>query len=180
VVTSPGCQGFAVSGDGTRLAAACSEHVRSTMVQLFGLPSGRPITRDLVADWRVLAFLDRDRVLGGPFVGSLAVLDTRTGEHERIGRGQSWTDVSLDADRRTLAIADGDAGIELYDVAAHGSAVVPGTDDATLVALASDGRSFAYTGDRRTITVRARRVPMDPAELRTWVQEHQLVRSRAR
>ncbi len=180
VVTRAGCQGFAIDDEGTRLAAACSEHVRAAMVQVFGLPSGRPIATDVVADWRVLAFLDRDHLLGGPFVGSLSVIDTRTGERERIGSARRWTDVSLDAERRTLAIADGEVGIELYDTAARSSALVPGTDDAFLVAIASDGRSFAYTRDRRAITVHTRRVPRDPAELRTWVQEHQVVHTRAR
>jgi hypothetical protein len=49
-----------------------------------------------------------------------------------------------------------------------------------LVAIASDGRKLAYTRDERTIAVHERRVPTEPAALRAWVREHQLVRTQAR
>ncbi len=70
--------------------------------------------------------------------------------------------------------------MELYSVAAQAGAAVPGTEDAALVAVAADGRRFAYSRDRRTISVRARRVPTDPAALRAWVGAHRTDRRLAR
>jgi WD40 repeat protein len=160
---------LAFSADGARLYSGSADH----SIALWDVGSGRARFVDASGgDVERLALLP-----GGAFASlgaepAVRLWDGTTGEERGALRGHvgGVTALALSGDGRACVTGSLDRSVRLWDLVTRQSRVLFVHDDAVLtVALSPDGRSMASAGRDRGVRLSTDPLPVEPAELRAWL-----------